>query len=95
MKLLIMRLYKLSGGFELIKPAPQISWYLTTKEVFDMKLYVYKMKDGIEKSWDDVDFVNDCEIIATIDGDSNEDCEEKAAELYSDTDIYGWTYTEF
>jgi len=60
-----------------------------------MKLYVYKMKDGIEKSWDDVDYVNDCEMVDTINGESNEECEAKAAELYGDTDVYGWTYNEF
>jgi hypothetical protein len=59
-----------------------------------MKLYVYKMKDEIEKSWDDVDFDSDIEVVATIEGESNEECESKASEEYGDTDIYGWTYTD-
>jgi hypothetical protein len=57
-----------------------------------MKLSVYKMKDGIEKTWDDVNFETECEVVATIEGNSNEECETAAAEQYGDTDIYGWTY---
>ena len=59
-----------------------------------MKLQVYKMKDGIEKNWDDVNLETEIEVIASFEGETNEDCEVKAAVEFSDTDIYGWTYNE-
>lgn len=60
-----------------------------------MNMYVYKLKDGVSvDSWDDVDFANDCIVVAVISGDSNRECEWKAAEKYYDTDIYGWTYND-
>ena len=60
-----------------------------------MKLQVFKMKDGIEKSWDDVDFETEIEVVATIEGETNEECESKVLEEgFGDTDIYGWTYNE-
>lgn len=57
-----------------------------------MKLYVYKMVDGVEKSWDDVDYKSECEVVAVFEGKDNQECEAKAADQYGDTDIYGWTY---
>lgn len=59
-----------------------------------LKLTVFKIKEGIEKSWDEVDFENDLETVATIEGDTNEECEKLAAVEYSDNEIYGWTYGE-
>lgn len=60
-----------------------------------MKLYVYKMKDGIEKSWDDIDFQKDIEVVAEIEGETNEECERKAVDAgYDDTEKYGWTYSD-
>ena len=60
-----------------------------------MKLSVYKMKNGIEKDWDNVDFANECEVVKTIEGNSNEECEKAAVEQgFGDSEIYGWTYGE-
>jgi hypothetical protein len=60
-----------------------------------MKLYVYRMKDGIGKSWDDIDFQKDVETVAEIEGESNEECEKKAIDAgYDDTEKYGWTYCD-
>jgi len=60
-----------------------------------MKLQVFKMKDGIEKSWDDVDFETEIEVVATVEGETNQECEDKAVEQgFGDTDVYGWTYNE-
>lgn len=52
------------------------------------------MKDGIESNWDDVNFETECEVIAVINGEDNEDCEKKANEEYSDFEIYGYTYND-
>lgn len=60
-----------------------------------MNLQVFKMKDGVEKNWDDVDFETEIEVVATIEGETNEECEAKVIEEgFGDTDIYGWTYNE-
>lgn len=59
------------------------------------KLYAYKMIDGVDKSWDDIDFQNECIVVAIIKGEDNKECETKAVENgYGDTDIYGWTYID-
>jgi len=53
------------------------------------------MKAGVEKNWDDVDFETEIEVVATIEGETNEECEAKVVEDgFGDTDIYGWTYNE-
>jgi hypothetical protein len=58
-----------------------------------LKLNVFKMKDGIEKNWDDVNFETEIEVVASFEGETNEECEEKATDAgYGDTDTYGWTY---
>lgn len=60
-----------------------------------MELYVYKMVDGVTKTWDDVNFQLDCEIVAVVTGEDNEDCETKAFDNgYANDDIYGFTYTK-
>lgn len=33
------------------------------------------------------------EVVAKIEGDSNAECEARAAAEYGDDDAYGWTYT--
>ena len=51
------------------------------------------MKDGIEKSWNEVNFETEIEVVEVIEGETNEECEEKAINQgYGDTDIYGWNY---
>ena len=58
-----------------------------------MELKVFKMKDGIEKSWNEVNFETEIEVVEVIEGETNEECEEKAINQgYGDTDIYGWNY---
>ena len=58
-----------------------------------MKLNVFKMKDGVEKNWDDVDYDTEIEVIASFEGETNDECEEKAADAgYDDVDSYGWAY---
>ncbi|MBU3195631.1 hypothetical protein KPL26_02995 [Clostridium algidicarnis] len=60
-----------------------------------LNLKVFKMKDGVEKSWDDVNFETEIEVVATIEGETNEECEVKAVDSgFGDNDIYGWTYNE-
>ncbi|MBZ9622887.1 hypothetical protein G9F71_008475 [Clostridium sp. FP2] len=60
-----------------------------------LNLHIFKMKDGVEKNWDDVDFTTECEIVKIIKGETNEECETKAVENgFGDTDIYGWSYNE-
>lgn len=59
-----------------------------------MKLYVYAMNAGVEKSWDDVELA-ECSVVAVVEGENNEDCENKAVENgYGDSDIFGWTYND-
>ena len=50
-----------------------------------MKLFIYETE-----AFENGEF----NIIDTIDGVNNEDCENKASELYSDTDYYKWSYAE-
>ena len=58
-----------------------------------LKLNVFKMKDGIEKSWDDVDFETEIEVVAIIEGETNKECEDKAIDQgYGDSEVYGWNY---
>lgn len=33
------------------------------------------------------------EVVAIATGKNNEECEEKAADQFGDTDYYGWTYS--
>ena len=58
-----------------------------------MKLRVFKLKQGIEKGWDEVKFETEIEVVETIEGESNEECEQKAIDQgYGDSEIYGWNY---
>lgn len=61
-----------------------------------MKMYVYKIKDGIEvENWDDVNFQRDCIVCAVITGNDNAECERKATDNgYDNTEVYGWTYND-
>ena len=62
------------------------------------KLYVYQMDSEaweIGMDWDTALCKNQIEVVDTITGDSNDDCEAKAGELYGDADKYGWTYEIF
>lgn len=53
-----------------------------------MTLYVYTTK---ATTWDDIDA---WELVTTIDGEDNADCERKAADAgYDDPDTYAWTYS--
>jgi len=62
-----------------------------------MTLHVYKLSDNCEaKSWYDVDYERDGEVVATIAGDTNAACEAAAANAnYDDMDIYAWGYEAF
>ena len=62
-----------------------------------MTLYIFCMtenawNEGID--WDTALCKNQIEVVDAITGDSNDDCEAKAGELYGDADKYGWTYSE-
>ena len=61
------------------------------------KLYVYQIKESKSQninSWDDVDYANDCEIIAVISGNNNQACESIANDKYDNAEIYGWSYND-
>lgn len=59
-----------------------------------MKLYVYKIKEDVKtESWDDIDYNNDLELVHEIEGETNEECEEKMYELGFDPDCMTSTYT--
>lgn len=51
-----------------------------------MKLYIW------ESDVDDDGYFNEGTLVDTIEGESSEDCERKASEKYSDTEIYAWSY---
>ena len=58
-----------------------------------MKLRVFKLKQGIEKGWDEVCLETEIEVVTIIEGETNEECEQKATDQgYGDSDIYGWNY---
>lgn len=60
-----------------------------------LKLSVFKMKDGIEKNWDTVDYETEIEVVAVIEGETNQECEDKVVEKgFGDTDVYGTGYYE-
>jgi len=60
-----------------------------------LTLQVFKIKDGVEKSWDDVDFETEVEVVTIIEGETKEECESKVVEEgFGDADIYGWSYDE-
>ena len=44
-----------------------------------MKLYIYNQKNS--------------EVVVIVNGETNEECESKAAKLNYDLDLYGWSYT--
>lgn len=59
-----------------------------------MTLYVYKIKEDVKtESWDDIDYNNDLELVYEIEGETNDECEEKMYELGFDPDSMTSTYT--
>lgn len=58
------------------------------------KLYVYSTVEGFLGNWDEALEQGKVEIVATIEGEDQKSVEEKAYELYGDSDTYGWTYSE-
>ena len=57
------------------------------------KLYIYTTVEGFEGSWDEALSREAVEIVATIEGDDQKTIEQKAYELYGDSDTYGWTWS--
>lgn len=51
-----------------------------------MKLFIYDVENG--------DLENNVILVDTIKGNDNKDCEEKASDMYGDTDKYAWSYTK-
>lgn len=57
-------------------------------------MYIYKIKDDVEKTWGEIDYQNDLELVDTIDGEDNKVCETEATDRGYTDDIYHWQYTE-
>lgn len=49
-----------------------------------MRLYVYN-----------TEMAEPYEVVATVDGQSNEECESRARDALLETNEYGWAYTDF
>ena len=61
---------------------------------FDMKLYIYTTTEDCKSTdWDAAIANNEVEVIATIEGNDQTAIESIANERYSDTDTYGYTYS--
>lgn len=60
-----------------------------------MKLYIYTIKaTSNASSWDDAIANNEVEVVATIEGESQNAIDAAAEDRFSDTDTYGWTYAD-
>ena len=59
-----------------------------------MKMYIYKIKDGVKAaSWDNIND-SDIEIIGIITGKDNAECEQKLKDIPFDSDVMGAGYSE-
>jgi len=58
-----------------------------------MTLHIYTINNNFEGTWDEAIASDNIEVVDTILGEDNADCESKASD-YTDSDKYGWAYTD-
>ena len=59
-----------------------------------LDVYKRQIKDGVEKTWEEIDYQNDLELVDEIEGEDNKVCESEATDRGYTDDVYAWQYSE-